>query len=82
LRPATYALSFLVSRQRQLIYGKRTDVGLINVFHPVGKKNIGYNKEIELRNELPFFWRVVVLKPMDLIPLATLAWFRHCNESS
>lgn len=55
------------------MFGRRTDVCLVDVFHPVGKEDIGYDKEIELRNELPFLWRVVVLEPTDLIPFATLA---------
>lgn len=82
LRPATYALSFLVSQQAVTGMERRTDIGLIDVFHPVGKKNIGHNEKIELRNELPFLRSVVVLKPADLIPFATLVWFRHYGESS
>jgi hypothetical protein len=71
---------FLSVARLLLIIQRPTDVGLVDVFHPVGKKNIGNNKEIELRNELPFLRRVVVLEPADLVPLATLAWFRHCEE--
>lgn len=64
---------FLSVAGRSPVFGRRTDVCLVDVFHPVGKEDIGYDKEIELRNELPFLWRVVVLEPTDLIPFATLA---------
>jgi hypothetical protein len=45
---------------------------LIDILHPICKKNIGYDKEVKLGDEFALLWGVVVLKPTDLIPLAAL----------
>lgn len=66
------------SRKRE----RRTDVGLVDVLHPIGKKDIRNDEKVKLCNKLPFLWCIVVLKPTNLVPLAALAWFRHLSEFS
>lgn len=73
---------FLSVTEQPGIFGLHADIGLVDVLYPVREENIGYNKEIELRNKLPFLWCVVILKPADVIPLAVIACLRHCGESS
>jgi hypothetical protein len=53
---------------------------LIDILHPICKENIGYDKEVKLGDEFALLWRIVVLKPTDLIPLATLLWNRDHLE--
>ena len=45
---------------------------MIDVLHPMCKENIGHDKEVKLGDEFALLWRIVVLKPTDLIPLAAI----------
>ena len=74
-------MSIVVSYYTCKMYAELTNICLIDVLHPVCKKDIGYDKEVKLGNEFALFWGIVVLKPTDLIPLAALFQGRDHLES-
>lgn len=50
----------------------RTDVCLIDIFHPICQKRVRHNQQIQLQDQFPFFSCILRRKPTDLIPFAAI----------
>lgn len=57
---------------------RHTQVGLINVLHPISYHSIRDDKKIKLNNKLAFLRCICIRIPLDMIPLL-LFGDRHCD---
>lgn len=51
---------------------KLTEICLVDILRPVGKKGIRNDQEVELQDKLPLLRRVFVCEPLDMVPRLSL----------